>query len=69
MVDKVKVAQQNKTLESLRKIDDDLRLPSIPERRVFPKEIDISEARMQTPAIGQRATRPDGRMHGLGQTK
>ena len=69
MVDKVKVAQENKTLESLRKIDDDLRLPSIPERRVFPKEIDISEARMQTPAIGQRATRPDGRMHGLGQTK
>ena len=36
---------------------------------VFPKEIDVSQARMQTPAIGQRATRPDGRMHGLGQTK
>ena len=69
MVDEVKVAEKNKTLESLRKIDDNLRLPSVPERRVFPKEIDVSQARMQTPAVGQRATRPDGRMHGLGQTK
>ena len=69
MVDEVKVAEKNKTLESLRKIDDNLRLPSVPERRVFPKEIDVAQARMQTPAVGQRATRPDGRMHGLGQTK
>ena len=65
MVDEVKVAEKNKTLESLRKIDDNLRLPSVPERRVFPKEIDVAQARMQTPAVGQRATRPDGRMHGL----
>ena len=27
------------------------------------------DARQQTRAVGQRATRPDGRLHGLGQTK
>ena len=69
MADEVKVAEKTETVESLRKIDDNLRLPSVPERRVFPKEIDVSAARMQTPAVGQRVTRPDGRMHGLGQTK
>jgi nicotinate dehydrogenase large molybdopterin subunit len=69
MVDEVKVAEKTETLESLRKIDDNLRLPAVPERRVFPKEIGIAAAREQTPAVGQRATRPDGRLHGLGQTK
>jgi xanthine dehydrogenase molybdopterin-binding subunit B len=69
MVDDVKVAEKTEKLESLRKIDDNLRLPSVPERIAFPKEIGVSAARMQTPAVGQRATRPDGRMHGLGQTK
>ena len=29
----------------------------------------MPDARQQTPAVGQRATRPDGRLHGLGQTK
>ncbi|MGY8998707.1 MAG: xanthine dehydrogenase family protein molybdopterin-binding subunit [Rhodospirillales bacterium] len=69
MVDEVKVAEKNEALESLRKANDNLRLPAVPERRVFPKEIGISAAREQTPAVGQRATRPDGRLHGLGQTK
>ena len=41
----------------------------MPERTLFPKEIGVTEAREQTPAVGQRATRPDSRMHGLGQTK
>lgn len=69
MVDDVKTKEKTESLESLRKVDDDLRLPAVPERTLFPKEIGIAPAREQTPAVGQRATRPDGRLHGLGQTK
>ena len=36
---------------------------------VYPLELPESEARKQTPAVGQRASRPDGRLHGLGQTQ
>jgi CO/xanthine dehydrogenase Mo-binding subunit len=36
---------------------------------VYPLTLPESEARRQTPAVGQRASRPDGRLHGLGQTK
>jgi len=36
---------------------------------VYPLDLPESEARKQTPAVGQRATRPDGRLHGLGQTQ
>ncbi len=36
---------------------------------VYPLSLPESEARVQTPAVGQRASRPDGRLHGLGQTK
>jgi len=35
----------------------------------FPLELPESEARLRTPAVGQRASRPDGRLHGLGQTQ
>ena len=35
----------------------------------FPLELPEGEARQRTPAVGQRATRPDGRLHGLGQTQ
>ncbi len=35
----------------------------------FPLQLPQSKARLQTPAVGQRATRPDGRLHGLGQTQ
>jgi CO/xanthine dehydrogenase Mo-binding subunit len=69
MVDEVKVKERTNILKKLRTVDDNLRLPAVPERKVFPKEIGVAAARMQTPAVGQRATRPDGRMHGLGQTK
>ncbi|MBT4589755.1 MAG: molybdopterin-dependent oxidoreductase, partial [Rhodospirillaceae bacterium] len=69
MADDVKTKEKTESLESLRKADDNLRLPTVPERTLFPKEIGIAPAREQTPAVGQRATRPDGRMHGLGQTK
>ena len=36
---------------------------------VFPVELLVPEVRQQTPAVGQRATRPDARLHGLGQTR
>lgn len=36
---------------------------------VYPLTLPDAEARVQTPAVGQRASRPDGRLHGLGQTK
>ncbi len=36
---------------------------------MFPLDLPESESRLRTPAVGQRATRPDGRLHGLGQTK
>ena len=69
MVDKVKVTEREATLEELREVNDDLRLPSVPEQVSFPIDVVTPEARTQTPAVGQRASRPDGRMHGLGQTK
>ena len=69
MVDKVKVIERESTLEALREVNDDLRLPSVPEKVSFPIDVVTPEARTQTPAVGQRASRPDGRMHGLGQTK
>jgi CO/xanthine dehydrogenase Mo-binding subunit len=36
---------------------------------VYPLEVPQGEARLRTPAVGQRASRPDGRLHGLGQTQ
>ena len=35
----------------------------------YPLELPEGEARLRTPAVGQRASRPDGRLHGLGQTQ
>ncbi len=35
----------------------------------FPLDVVVPEGRQQTPAVGQRASRADGRLHGLGQTK
>ena len=35
----------------------------------FPLQLPEFSARLKTPAVGQRATRPDGRLHGLGQTQ
>jgi CO/xanthine dehydrogenase Mo-binding subunit len=46
-----------------------LSVPALAPIVTYPIEVAIPEARQQTPAVGQRATRPDGRMHGLGQTK
>ena len=46
-----------------------LRLPAVAKQVPFPIEALAPKVRQQTPAVGQRATRPDGRLHGLGQTK
>jgi CO/xanthine dehydrogenase Mo-binding subunit len=46
-----------------------LRLPAVIPPAQFPIETLVPDTRQQTPAVGQRATRPDGRLHGLGQTK
>jgi CO/xanthine dehydrogenase Mo-binding subunit len=55
--------------ETLRSPEEDLRLPALLPREPYPIEPLVPEARQQTRAIGQRATRQDGRLHGLGQTK
>jgi CO/xanthine dehydrogenase Mo-binding subunit len=55
--------------DDLRLRDEGLRLPSVLPREPFPIEPLTIDARQQTRAVGQRATRPDGRLHGLGQTK
>ena len=56
-------------LEALRESTSLLRAPAAQPLVPLPLEVLVPEARQQTPAVGQRATRPDCRLHGLGQTK
>jgi CO/xanthine dehydrogenase Mo-binding subunit len=52
--------------------NDQLRLPAVTPQAPFPVETlvpVVPGVREQVPAVGQRATRPDGRLHGLGQTR
>lgn len=53
----------------LPRANDELRLPAVTPTAPFPIETLVPDAREQVPAVGQRATRPDGRLHGLGQTR
>jgi CO/xanthine dehydrogenase Mo-binding subunit len=46
-----------------------LRMPSPAPLVPLPIEVLVPEARQQTPAVRQRAARPDARLHGLGATK
>src|ERR1017187_2561711 len=71
MDDKTKVVEREPLdiAEPLRGADVDLRLPAAAPREPYPIEPLTVDARQQTRAVGQRATRPDGRLHGLGQTK
>ena len=46
-----------------------LREPVIAPLVTYPIEIVVPEVRQQTPAVGQRATRLDAHLHGLGQTR
>jgi nicotinate dehydrogenase large molybdopterin subunit len=45
------------------------RLAAVTQPVTYPIEALVPKIRQQMPAVGQRATRPDARLHGLGQTK
>src|SRR5436853_7571131 len=65
MAEKPKVIEKPDVLER-----PDILKPQAPAPLVaFPIEVVVPEGRQQTPAVGQRASRADGRLHGLGQTK
>jgi CO/xanthine dehydrogenase Mo-binding subunit len=68
---KAKVAEkaQATTLQTPGSSGELLRLPAVTLPVAFPIETLVPQVRLQTPAVGQRATRPDGRLHGLGQTR
>jgi nicotinate dehydrogenase large molybdopterin subunit len=67
----VEVVEKEQTLfaEALRHADEELRLPAAVPRESFPIEPQAPHSRQQMPAVGQRATRPDSRMHALGRTR
>ncbi len=69
MASQFKVAEKRSLLETFREADESLRLPAIAPPVTYPLETLVPQVRQQTPAVGQRATRPDGRLHGLGQTR
>ena len=69
MNDKLRVTEKEVTQEMLRDTGEALRVPVVTPPAPYPIETLVPEVRQQTPAVGQRATRPDGRLHGLGQTK
>lgn len=46
-----------------------LRAPAPAPLVPFPIDVKVPDPSRQTPAVGQRTARPDGRLHGLGQTK
>jgi CO/xanthine dehydrogenase Mo-binding subunit len=58
-----------KTAPLTRETEQVLTVPALAPLVTYPLEVAVPEARQQTPAVGQRAQRQDGRMHGLGQTK
>jgi CO/xanthine dehydrogenase Mo-binding subunit len=66
---KVAEKQRQRPLETPRTGDEVARLPAVVPPVAYPIETLVPEARQQTPAVGQRAQRVDGRMHGLGQTQ
>jgi len=69
MNDKLRVTEKEITQKTMRDPGEALRVPVVTPPVPFPIETLVPEVRQQTPAVGQRATRPDGRLHGLGQTK
>jgi len=63
------ILEQERPLETLLRFENDRSLPAIVPTRNFPIDQLVPQARQQTRAVGQRATRSDARLHGLGQTK
>jgi len=66
---KTDVAEKATPLKTSQEADRVLTVPALAPLVAYPLEVLVPEVRQQTPAVGQRATRPDGRLHGLGQTK
>jgi len=71
MPDTFETKKQEKTVvtDAPREAGVDLRLPAVVPTVPYPIETLVPQVNQQTPAVGQRVTRPDGRLHGLGQTK
>ena len=71
MAERKKTAGKEKdvALDALRRVDLEMRLPVVTPVVPYPIEALVPQVRQQTPAVGQRATRSDGRLHGLGQTR
>ena len=61
--------EQQVAPKTLFSVDESLRLPALMPPVTYPLETLVPQVRQQTPAVGQRATRPDARLHGLGQTR
>ncbi len=61
--------QRQRTLQTPRIAEEVGRFPAVMPPVAYPIETLVPEARQQTPAVGQRASRVDGRLHGLGQTQ
>jgi len=68
MSGKQKVQEREKTIAPPVGVEM-LRVPAVVRPAAYPIETLVPEARQQTPAVGQRASRVDGRLHGLGQTR
>jgi len=66
---KAGVIDKEAPVQTVRDTQELLRAPAGAPLVPLPLEVVVPEARQQTPAVRQRATRPDARMHGLGQTK
>ncbi len=69
MATRQKVQEREKTVVAPQVGVETLRLPAVVPPAAYPIETLVPEVRQQTPAVGQRATRVDARLHGLGQTK
>jgi CO/xanthine dehydrogenase Mo-binding subunit len=71
MAESRQVSREDTTtaLDALHRADEGVRLPSLAPAAPYPIGSLAPQARLQTPAVGQRVPRPDARLHGLGQTR
>jgi len=68
MVIKVDEARRTEVLKNLKEADDHGSVPAVARKGERTPQI-VPDANQQTPAVGQRATRPDSRPHITGQTR
>jgi CO/xanthine dehydrogenase Mo-binding subunit len=71
MGDEPKVVRQERIVpaDGLRTAEESPLLPAVTPRENFPIEPLVLKPSQQIRAVGERVTRPDSRMHGLGQTR